>query len=99
MKAVIYARYFSDSQREESIECQLRETETVINNLLNAIQQGILTKSTKTRLEELGARRDDLEAKLACEKPAKPMVSAECLTFWLHRFRKADVRRKRIARC
>lgn len=75
-------------------EQQLRETETAINNLLNAIQQGILTRSTKARLEELEARRDDLETKLACEKLAKPKVSAEFMTFWLHRFRKLDVRQK-----
>ena len=72
----------------------LRETETAINNLLNAIQQGILTRSTKERLEELETRRDDLETKLACEKLAKPKVSAEFMTFWLHRFRKLDVRQK-----
>ena len=75
-------------------EQQLREAETAINNLLNAIQQGILTRSTKERLEELEARRDDLEAKLACEKLAKPKVSAEFMILWLHRFRKLDVRRK-----
>ena len=75
-------------------EQQLRETETAINNLLNAIQQGILTRSTKERLEELETRRDDLETKLACEKLAKPKVSAEFMTFWLHRFRKLDVRQK-----
>lgn len=75
-------------------EQQLREAETAINNLLNAIQQGILTRSTKERLEEQEARRDDLEAKLACEKLAKPKVSAEFMIFWLHRFRKLDVRRK-----
>ena len=75
-------------------EQQLRETGTAINNLLDAIQQGILTRSTKERLEELEARRDDLEAKLACEKLAKPKVSAEFMTFWLHRFRKLDVRQK-----
>ena len=75
-------------------EQQLRETETSINNLLNAIQQGILTRSTKERLEELETRHDDLETKLACEKLAKPKVSAEFMTFWLHRFRKLDVRQK-----
>ena len=75
-------------------EQQLRETETAINNLLNAIQQGILTRSTKERLEELEARRDELETKLACEKLAKPKVSAEFMTFWLHRFRKLDARQK-----
>ena len=58
-------------------ERQLRETETAINNLLNAIQQGILTKSTKARLEELETVRDDLENRIACEKLAKPRISAE----------------------
>ena len=75
-------------------ERQLHETETAINNLLNAIQQGILTKSTKARLEELEAIRDDLENRIACEKLAKPRISAEFMTFWLHRFRKLDVKQK-----
>lgn len=75
-------------------EQQLRETDTAIQNLLNAIQQGILTKSTKGRLEELEATKEELEAKIACEKLAKPKVSAEFMTFWLHRFRKLDVRQK-----
>ena len=75
-------------------EQQLREAETAISNLLNAIQQGILTRSTKERLEELENRRDELENRLACEKLAKPKVSAEFMTFWLHRFRKLDVRQQ-----
>ena len=75
-------------------EQQLREADTAISNLLNAIQQGILTRSTKERLEELENRRDELENRLACEKLAKPKISAEFMTFWLHRFRKLDVRQQ-----
>ena len=75
-------------------EQQLREADAAISNLLNAIQQGILTRSTKERLEELENRRDELENRLACEKLAKPKVSAEFMTFWLHRFRKLDVRQQ-----
>ena len=75
-------------------EQQLREADTAIQNLLNAIQQGILTKSTKGRLEELEVTKEELETKIACEKLAKPKVSAEFMTFWLHRFRKLDVRQK-----
>ena len=52
-------------------EQQLREAETAISNLLDAIQQGILTRSTKERLEELENRRDELENRLACEKLEK----------------------------
>ena len=75
-------------------EQQLREAETGINNLLNAIQQGILTKSTKSRLEELEAAKEDLEIKIANEKIAKPRISPEFVTFWLHKFRKLDVRQQ-----
>ena len=75
-------------------EQQLRETETAIQNMLNAIQHGILTKSTKSRLEELENAKEDLETKISCEKLAKPRVGEEFLTFWLKRFRKLDVRQK-----
>ena len=75
-------------------EQQLREVDRAIENLLNAIQQGILTKSTKARLEELEANKEDLETKIACEKLAKPRISAEFITFWLQRFRKLDVRQE-----
>ena len=75
-------------------EQQLREVDRAIENLLNAIQQGILTKSTKARLEELEANKEDLETRIACEKLAKPRISAEFITFWLQRFRKLDVRQE-----
>ena len=75
-------------------EKQLAEADNAIQNLLNAIQQGILTKSTKGRLEELEAVKEELETRIACEKLAKPKVSTEFMTFWLHRFRKLDVRQK-----
>ena len=88
-----------DLQDKETVnlplyEQQLREVDTAIQNLLNAIQQGILTKSTKGRLEELEVTKEELETKIACEKLAKPKVSAEFMTFWLHHFRKLDVRQK-----
>lgn len=47
---------------------QLKETQRGIDNLLNAIQQGIFTKSTKGRLEELEAAKEELEIKIANEK-------------------------------
>lgn len=75
-------------------EQQLQEAQRGIDNLLNAIQQGILTKSTKTRLEELETAKEDLEIKIANEKIAKPRISPEFVTFWLHKFRKLDVRQQ-----
>ena len=72
-------------------EQQLQEANVGIQNILNAIQQGILTKSTKSRLEELENAKEDLEIKIANENLVKPKLTAEFVTFWLHRFRKLDV--------
>lgn len=38
---------------------------------------GILTKSTKSRLEELESSKEDLEIKIANEKIAKPRISTD----------------------
>ena len=73
-------------------EKQLKETNVAINNLLNAIQAGILNRSTKERFDQLEATRDELENKIAVEKLAKPRITEEQLRFFLDRFRKLDVR-------
>ena len=75
-------------------EKELKDTEAAIDNMLNAIQQGILNKSTKARLDELEAAKDELENMIACEKLAKPKITEEQMMFWLHRFRKLDVSKK-----
>ena len=62
--------------------------------MLNAIQQGILTMSTKSRLEALEAAKEDLEDRIAREKLDKPRLPAEFVTFWLERFRKLDVSKR-----
>ena len=72
-------------------EKQLRDAESGIQNMLNAIQAGILTSSTKERLEQLEETKRELEARIAEEKLAKPKVTEEFIWFWLLRFRKLDM--------
>ena len=72
-------------------EKQLRDAESGIQNMLNAIQAGILTSSTKERLEQLEETKHELEARIAEEKLAKPKVTEEFIRFWLLRFRKLDM--------
>mgnify|MGYP003230885446 FL=1 len=66
-------------------EKQLRDAESGIQNMLNAIQAGILTSSTKERLEQLEETKRELEARIAKEKLAKPKVTEEFIRFWLQR--------------
>ena len=70
---------------------RLIETEKGIENILNAIQQGIFTQSTKQRLDELEEARSSLEVAIIQEEMQKPLLTKEQLLFWLHRFRALDV--------
>ena len=85
-----------DLQERENIDLPLyeqllRDVERNIDNLLNAIQQGILTKSTKARLEELEAAKEDLEARIANERLAKPKLTEDHLLHFLLKFRVLDM--------
>ena len=62
--------------------------------MMNAIQAGILTSSTKERLEQLEETKRELEARIAEEKLAKPKVTEEFIRFWLLRFRKLNMSQK-----
>ncbi len=72
---------------------QYAEVQRGIENLLNAIQQGIITPSTKERLEELEKRKSDLSVEIIKEEMVKPMLTKEQIVFWFHRFRKLNTRR------
>lgn len=85
-----------DLQGKESSELpalrqQLAETERGIENMLNAIQMGIINQSTKQRLDELEERKKEIELHIIQEEIKKPMLSREDVTFWIYRFRKLDV--------
>ena len=83
-----------DSRESSSLPLltrKLKETEKAINNMLNAIQQGILTTSTKQRLDELEDTKSDLEVSILQEQMVKPLLTKEQLTFWIHRFRNTDI--------
>ena len=76
------------------LEKQMHEVENSIENMLNAIQAGVLTNSTKARLEKLEEQQKELEVRIAEEKIAKPRLSENQIRFWLTRLRKLDTRVK-----
>ncbi len=69
---------------------QLSQTEQGIQNMLNAIQQGIFTPATKQRLEELEASKERLTVSILQEELQKPRLTEEQVLFWLRRFRTID---------
>lgn len=69
------------------------DTQKSIDNMLDAIQQGILTASTKERLESLEKQKSELSVQIVKEEMAKPTLSREQIIFWFHRFRKLNTKR------
>ena len=69
----------------------LRETNKKLKNLMNAIEQGIITPTTKDRLEELEQERLDLEGQIAREEMKKPLLSKERIMYWLVSFKSGDI--------
>ena len=50
------------------LESELSHTEKAISNLIACMEQGIVTDSTKRRLEELELRKDELTHQIIAEK-------------------------------
>lgn len=59
--------------------------------MVNAIQMGIITNSTKERLDELEAEKKKLELAIAEETLEHPDVPKEYFEHWLRHFRSGDV--------
>ena len=60
-----------------ALKKQLADTERGIENMLNAIQQGVLTSSTKERLEALEKQRDNLKIAVLQAELQKPKYTKE----------------------
>ena len=85
-----------DAQQQENtrlpvLKDQLRDTEKRLANLLEAIEQGILTPTTKQRLDELEARKEALNTSILEEELKKPVLTREWMRFWFEKFRKGDM--------
>lgn len=59
--------------------------------MLNAIQAGILTPSTKSRLEQLEAQRDALKASIVQAQIERPQYSKEQIVAWISRFKYGSI--------
>ena len=80
-----------DSSVLDSLTDRLSETRRAIKNLMTAIEQGIITPSTKARMDELEADRAELEDAIEVEKIEKPTLSREQLIYWMERFKTGSV--------
>lgn len=73
-----------------ALRSQLTETESSIGNILKAIEQGIFTPSTKQRLDELEARKEEILVNIQTAELQKPKLTREQMTAWFEQFRHGD---------
>lgn len=73
-------------------EKELQNTKAGIKNIMNAIEKGIVTDTTKDRLLELEARQTQLESEIRLEtyRIKAPKVTKEQVIYWLEQFKDGD---------
>ncbi len=76
------------------LQKSLADTNRGIENMLNAIQNGIFSESTKERLSQLEARKKSLEDEIRSETLNHPQITEEQLHFWFDRMAKLDIKKK-----
>ena len=73
------------------LQKQLGDVDKRIGNLINSIEEGVANASVKQRLDELEAKKADLEIALAREKIEKTTLTKEQIVFWISRFKEGDI--------
>ena len=75
-----------------ALEAQLKEVCSSIDNIMRAIEKGVITRSTKSRLEELEAEEENLVQSIKAEEAKLPKITKDFILFTLHKFRNLDLR-------
>lgn len=73
-----------------SIEDEIAENKKALKNVMTAIEQGIITDTTRERLLELEANIKDLEQSLAIAKAANQPVQKERIIYTLEQLRSGN---------
>ena len=87
----VMALLSEENEMIPALEAQLKQVLSSIDNIMKAIEQGVVTRTTRSRLEEL-EREESLAANIRAEGDKKPKISKEFILFTLDKFRKLDLR-------
>ena len=88
----VMALLSEENEMIPALEAQLKQVRSSIDNIMKAIEQGIVTRTTRSRLEELEREEESLTANIRAEEAKKPKISKEFIIFTLDKFRKLDLR-------
>lgn len=88
----------ADTTYLEGLRDQLKDIQKKIRNLVSAIEQGIISSTTKERLDELEQEKSEVEGLIAREEMKKPLLNEERIRYWLTSFKSGDIRDKEYQR-
>lgn len=63
-----------------------------IDNIMKAIEKGIVTRTTKSRLEELEAEEEKITRSIKVEESKIPTITKDFILFTLNKFRTLDLK-------
>ena len=90
-----------EAQRESEIatmEDALAENRKAARNIMKAIEQGIITATTKSRLEEIEDEISELKRSISLTKAAQKPIDRERIIYSLKRIQEGDVNDKAFQR-
>ena len=103
IKKIIFNDELIDNIANSLVEAQKKENTVLpllqkdyaeiqkgIDNLVNAIQIGIVTASTKERLESLEKQRTEISIRISQEELRHPTITKDEIVFWIKRFRELN---------
>lgn len=94
-KTVEYNKKREDDAHISILKDRLADVKKSTKNLLSAIEQGIVTETTKSRLLELEKEQSDINAKISAAKADIITVSKEDIVIGLSVFKDGDIENKK----
>lgn len=89
--AELMEKEFAESSVLATLEQTKKDIDRRIKNMIDLMEQGIVTPSTRERLLELESQKTDLEHRMARETMKKPPLSKERILHWLYSFKGGNI--------
>lgn len=83
----IYEKERNDKSEITALNNTLKDTQKTIDNIMRAIEQGIITDTTKQRLMEAEERKKAILVSIAKEEIKKPPITKDSIEFFLYDIR------------
>ena len=81
----------ADNPRLPQLKAQMADVLKKIENIIQAIEQGIIFESTRDRLAALEKEKSELEISILEEQIERPLLTQEQIRFGIERFRKLNI--------